>query len=486
MPTAKVPIPRALRARRVSAILLVATFGALTSLGAQPHDHAAASASSSAPSSWAFAYRAGQDAALSFDIGYSIRVHPDGGFLMAGNIGYKSGPSLTRLRDDGSVMWSRQYTFEWVTAYSMALTANGGSVIAGTLRTMMCCETDPVVMKLDANGLVEWSYKYALPGDQAIKQIAPVADGYILVGKNGLNPSTAWIAKLSTEGSRILWQKSIGKSKRLASAYYAEMLPDGSMLVVGTIDDATVRRQGRSEDVWLFKLNASGNILWQKTFPAAGIQRGIHLHPIPGGTYLLSADGAPDNSGKIWAFVVDGDGNIAGWQKAYTAGGHLQFEGFSMHTVSSGGFIFGATEYTDMSDRFDGARVLLAHLAPDGRVDWARGYDFGDWAAEHPYMVQMVGAEGYIVTGSFGGGVPPGFTPHPAFMHSASQAFLLRVPADGSLPGLSVAATFDVRDTSTLPPVLTKASAKDTKAVVVPFAVANGMTGTGSVVTPLQ
>jgi len=97
--------------------------------------------------------------------------------------------------------------------------------------------------------------------------------GYIVAGFSNSNDGNVtgnhgsndyWVVKLDTTGN-ILWQKSLGGSND-DYAYSIQQTSDDGYIVAGFSysNDGNVTGNHGKHDYWVVKLDATGNILWQK------------------------------------------------------------------------------------------------------------------------------------------------------------------------------------------------------------------------------
>lgn len=120
------------------------------------------------------------------------------------------------------------------------------------------------------------------------------------------------MVKLTAIGE-ITWQKRYGG---VARDYARAIIPanDGGYVVAGYTESFGAG----SADGWLLKLDSGGKLIWQKTFGSGGFEHAVSLIPASGGGYLVAAEGSSFGLGSsdVWLFKVDELGNIV-WQKVY-------------------------------------------------------------------------------------------------------------------------------------------------------------------------
>ena len=85
------------------------------------------------------------------------------------------------------------------------------------------------------------------------------------------------------------------------SARDIEPTPDGGYLVLGetnSTDGDVIAGYGGTKDIWLVKIDASGNLQWQKRIGGTGLDIGNRLLPLSDGNYLIAAS-TSSNDGDI-------------------------------------------------------------------------------------------------------------------------------------------------------------------------------------------
>ena len=131
--------------------------------------------------------------------------------------------------------------------------------------------------------------------------------------------------------------------------------PDGNFVIVGTTrstDGDIVDKEAPNFDVWLFKVNPQGTILWSKTYGGTNDEFGEDVIVTNDGGlavigYNSSSDGdTSSNAGFFdhWLLKLDASGNLE-WQQSYGYEG--QDQAFSLLQTDDGGFFFGG--YFDVS-----------------------------------------------------------------------------------------------------------------------------------------
>ena len=109
-----------------------------------------------------------------------------------------------------------------------------------------------------------WARTIGGSGWEGITSIQRTADGgYVLAGGTssfGAGGTDFWCVKLDASGN-VIWQKTYGGSET-DQAIAVQATADGGYILAGNTDSFGAGDM----DVWYVKLDASGNVLWQKTY----------------------------------------------------------------------------------------------------------------------------------------------------------------------------------------------------------------------------
>ena len=122
----------------------------------------------------------------------------------------------------------------------------------------------------------------------------------------------------------LIWQKALGGTS-IDVAYAITASADGGYVVAGHTlsNNGDVTGNHGSYDYWVVKLNAAGNILWQKALGGTGNDIAHAITASADGGYVVAGYTA-SNDGDVtgyhggndyWVVKLDAAGNIL-WQKA--------------------------------------------------------------------------------------------------------------------------------------------------------------------------
>ena len=246
----------------------------------------------------------------------------------------------------GNIVWNKLLggTGDDV-ARSIQQTADGGYIIAGYSTSSVSGDVvsinhggnDYWIVKLDGSGNMVWNTLLGGNLDELAYSIRQATDGnYIISGYStssangnvtGTNHSIGlrecWIVKLDATGNPIIWNKLLGGSGDEV-AYSIVPTTDGGYIMAGysnsaaTGDVSGVNNGG--QDYWIVKLDASGNILWNKLLGGSGNETAYSIVQTTDGGYLVAGTSTSSSSGDVtssnhgqgdfWIIRLDANGNI--------------------------------------------------------------------------------------------------------------------------------------------------------------------------------
>lgn len=219
-------------------------------------------------------------------------------------------------------------------AYDIRATADGGSIVAGKNASFTSGNDDGYLLKLDKNGVVQWSHTYGgIAADIFYRIILTSDGGYIAVGQTqsyGLLTGAAWIVKVDATGT-VQWNRQFGENSTNGEiASNVLQTSDGGYIITGRQNNAPT-----VGNVLVVKLNAAGTLIWSKVYDDSNSDNGSALLEDNGGilvagtsrsttwhdAFLMKLD--PANGAVIWSKKYDIDGrNNSGGAVIYRQGNH--------------------------------------------------------------------------------------------------------------------------------------------------------------------
>jgi hypothetical protein len=299
----------------------------------------------------------------------------DGGFAVL-----SSGFWFLKLDADGSISWQRRYssTPNAVGGRAMKAASDGGWILGGG-QFLSSVGWEVVLVKINSAGAIQWQKRYGAADYDELIGIDQTEDGgYVLaVRSNDFSAGEMdyMVVRVDSVGA-LQWAKTYG------GADYDEIkavraAPDGGYYVVGRTESFGLG----GSDVWLLKLSSSGAVLWQKTYGASGSDQGTDVYLTPDGNLLVSGMTSSYGTGvgDVWALSLDASGNIL-WQKTFGAGTAADW-GDSIRPTMDEGVLIGASGQSVGYGQMDN---IVLRLFPDGALDAgcpSSGYHIGTSSA---------------------------------------------------------------------------------------------------------
>ncbi len=250
------------------------------------------------------------------DIATSVAQTRDKGYIVTGRTNSFGSVDfwLVKLNRLGTISWQKTLggtgsEYPW----SIRQTGDRGYIVAGNTNTtdFSAGGFDAWVVKLNQDGAVSWQKSYGgSSGDYAISVCETADDGFMVAGFTesfGAGGRDAWIIKLAENGS-LEWQKTFGGASE-DIAYDLQETADGNYIVAGY----TGSFGSGGSDAWLLWLDPDGSIIRQKTYGTSGNDKATSIYQTADNGFVVG--GQTDNA--LWVFSVDAEGDIV-WQ---TAGG---------------------------------------------------------------------------------------------------------------------------------------------------------------------
>ena len=319
------------------------------------------------------------------DIAHAVIETEDGGFAVFGNTKSVDG-DVTDKTIEESDLWLLKFNveaeLEWTKTYggsgddrghSLIQMNDGGFMLLGYsqsedgLGSNNEGQHDNWVLRVDAQGVFMWERSFGYGGHDHAYSIIKTADGGALfngfldvTASNGAGNSVAdrsgslhgvgefWCHKINSEGV-VEWRNYYGGTSNDRS-YDATELANGNFVLVGTSEsvDVDITDPQGSYDVWVVTIDATGNLLWEKSL---------------GGSEI---DGAN-------AVLQNAEGNIVVFGNSFSSDGDRSFSkgssDFWIATLSPSGALLSEDSFGGSS--FDLGRGLAS--GSDG-VLWLAGY----------------------------------------------------------------------------------------------------------------
>ncbi|UCE14052.1 MAG: hypothetical protein JSV04_02470 [Candidatus Heimdallarchaeota archaeon] len=264
----------------------------------------------------------------------------DGGFVIYGHryaIGLEYGLWLLKVDNNGIVQWSQTYNSETdiLTEGEDAIqTQDGGFALVGTKWNTSSGQKDAWLIKTDSAGKMQWNQTYGGPSmDKGYSLIQLMDGGYFLVGNTqsyGSGKGDAWLVKTDEIG-RVKWNRTFGGPE---DDYTNEILQLSDQTYI--LSGGTESYGAGKSDFWLLKIDNLGTVIWNHTCggPEDDWGRGI-VQTKDGGFALIGdthSEGGEDTN--MWLVKTNENGNVQ-WNKSL--GGANIEQGRELTTTPDGG-----------------------------------------------------------------------------------------------------------------------------------------------------
>ncbi|MCJ7582494.1 MAG: hypothetical protein MUP98_18415, partial [Candidatus Aminicenantes bacterium] len=244
----------------------------------------------------------------------------------------------------------------------------------------------------------QWARTYGGSDDEYARTILQTSDGgYIVFGRTESFDANIWVIKLNISGD-IEWQKTYGEEFNIftLNAYSIQKTNDGGYIIGASNGIAHFSHQ-----FWVIKLSANGDIIWQKNYGDEAVNYVYSLQQTNDGGYIVAGHtGYEDGRGYDFLIIkLSFDGTIE-WSKTYR--GSLDDKPSSILLTSDGGYIVAGYTESYGAGGFD---IWILKLASDGTIEWQKTY--GGSESEQANSFQHTNDGGYIVAGrtdSYGAG----------------------------------------------------------------------------------
>lgn len=280
-----------------------------------------------------------QDGTSARDIAWDISLLQNGDFLLTG-ASLNAPPTLDdgffgRYDATGNPVWTRGFGSNTTddeffkgqaiqpAGFAFCGFANG----FGGQVNMSLAITDPLGNILSVSHFGEAGFEYAYDFEQTSD------GGFILAGRtSSFGPvNDAYVVKVSALGL-VQWAKAVGGGGD-DQAWSVEQTADGGFLCGGFTSSF-----GNGEEMWAFKLDALGNLVWSRTFGLPSADRAYMAMELSGNRVAVVGFITGGAGGKDAALVVlDANQNIA-FAKAYGSAGDEEFMALDLRNNPSGGF----------------------------------------------------------------------------------------------------------------------------------------------------
>jgi len=298
------------------------------------------------------------------------------------------------------ILWTKTYGgTEFDNGSSVQQTSDGGYIIVGYTASFGAGSNDVWLIKTNASGDTLWTKTFGGSQSDVASSVLITDDGgYIISGQTksyGAGLNDVWLIKINASGD-TLWTKTFGGNNN-DSSYEIQHTSDNGYIIIGLTNSFGAGLN----DVWLIKTNASGDTLWTKTFGGSNHELGASVQQTLDNGYVITGSTGSFGAGSedAWLIKTDASGDTL---RTKTFGGSDAERFLSIQQTDDSGYIM--TGYTNSIGA--GSRdVWLVKTNVSGDTLWTKTY--GGSGAESGNSVFATDDGGYIISGytdSYGAG----------------------------------------------------------------------------------
>lgn len=319
------------------------------------------------------------------DNNYYLSGYIEGGFGFVDHV-------IMKVDRAGDIIWAKHFGgVEADELREVTITADGGVLVSGYNASHGAGAKDVQAIKFFSNGNVDWARTYGKVWEDFLATSILISDGnYLLVGATDVSGSYSirpLLIKIDTNGI-IIWSKVYSGFSEDWTRFAIET-NGGGFLIAG---DTRSYGLGGSQDIYIIKTDAAGEVVWAKAFGGIGDEKGYGVLQDSEGNYVIAGFTNSFGFGGYDAFLMKVDGNgLLQWFHTY--GGQQNDYAFKIKETPDGGY---ALLGSRSSNSLGGEDVYLIKTDNDGNS----GCDFTTPNVNVFDIVNLVSSDYSLSTGS--------------------------------------------------------------------------------------
>ncbi|MFC1530358.1 hypothetical protein ACFL6R_06550 [Gemmatimonadota bacterium] len=254
------------------------------------------------------------------DDGVAVVPAGDGGwYVVANTLSFGAGETdiwLVKTDSTFTMEWERTFGTEGDDrAWNAIPDGNGGILIGGFVGGYASETGDIVFIQVDAEGETGWYRTYDLPGRQARGYVQQVGDdGYVLSGWSHAPGELADYLLIRTDATgEMLWHRTFGGDGQ-NGANSVRVTDDGGFAIFGE----GLWSGGDDYEIWqgiLVRTDSSGNLLWRREYGLSGAEEAYSLALAHDGGFLAGGFSASDGTRGGYCVKCSPQGTQIWWRR---------------------------------------------------------------------------------------------------------------------------------------------------------------------------
>jgi hypothetical protein len=254
---------------------------------------------------------------------------------------------------------------------------------------------------------IAWQNNYGSIKDDYAYDIKQTNDGgfiftgYVLSRFGDVSESHGqqefWVVKTDSDGV-IEWERTFGGSS-YERAYSIQQTSDNGYIVAGVTAsvDGDITEYFGYEDIWVLKLDSTGNLEWQKSYGDDDNELIWEILQTTDGGYVMAGNSWINNSHSDFIVKkIDPNGNLE-WQNIFGYDNNgSEDKAHSIKQTSDGGYIVAGYTIV-LENQLNTSDYWIVKLNSLGVIEWDSR--LGGTNVDDAWNVQQTTDGGYIITG---------------------------------------------------------------------------------------
>ncbi len=321
----------------------------------------------------------------------AVQVLEDGSIIIAGwTKSFGNGGKdvyLVKVDKDGKLLWQKTYGgSNDDVANDMQVLDDGSIILAGWTKSFGAVKKDVYILKVDRDGNKIWERTFKGGKNEVAEAIGVAENNSIVVAgwvKFSFFTTGIYLLKIDANGNEV-WQKIFKKKAKEQGAYALKVLHDGGILLAG-----------EALYITLWKFDGDGNLLKENRLErnALGSWYGYDLYVFEDGGGIIAGTYEPNG-----AFVVRFDNQLDSIWTNYYIGGvykYVSSSSRSLQVLEDTTIIIAGNQWKYAYG--ESKNVFLAELDKDGNIIWERTY--GGKKDEEAYSLRITDDGTMVVAG---------------------------------------------------------------------------------------
>lgn len=325
----------------------------------------------------------------------STLITDDNNLIICGNSG--SNLSILKISKTGTQIWRNDFE-AGNNSYASGVTELSGDLfICGkTSRNNSTTKNDILLIKANASGDTIWTKTYGGAEADYGTNIITTSDGNILIAAKtesfgAGSMGDIYLVKVNTSGD-TLWTMSYPEQDQEVPFHLMET-QNGEYLITGTNED-----NGQNRELYLLKVSATGQQIWNKKIGPPTWKWGYSTIELSNGDLLTCGQHTASGYSQVLLVKTNNLGNVI-WEKefGYTT---LSEQGNSIKQNADGSFIITGSSYDVSTMKYD---IILLKVDANGNQLFLK--KFGSSISDFGVNLLKDSNDDNIITGIYNGSI---------------------------------------------------------------------------------